>query len=167
VIGTVSSEAKVERARAAGAAEVVVREGQGAEDFPRAVRRLTGGRGVDVVYDSIGKDTFDGSLAALRPQGYLILFGQASGATPPIDPYRLAEDGGRFLTYASIGQFVTDRAQLLSRAKELFGWISAGTLRVHIGDTFPLAAAARAHEAFGSRQTTGKLLLDIGLDAPT
>jgi NADPH:quinone reductase len=90
------------------------------------------------------------------------LFGQASGATPPLDPHILAKGGGRFLTYATIGQYITDRAQLLSRAKDLFGRIAGGSLRVHIGQEYPLAAAARAHEAIGGRQTTGKSLLNIG-----
>src|SRR3954453_16852608 len=112
VIGTVSSPAKVEQARKSGADDVIVRT---QEAFPEAVRRLTSGRGVDVVYDGVGKDTFEGSLHSLRPLGYLILFGQASGAVPAFDTHHLAEDGGRFLTRATIAHYVTDRSQLLSR----------------------------------------------------
>jgi NADPH:quinone reductase len=159
VIGTVSSRAKAGRAREAGAAEVIVYT---EEDFPEAVRRLTKGRGVDVVYDSVGRDTFAGSLACLRPHGHLMLFGQASGAVPAFDPHLLAKDGGRFLTYVTAAQYITDRDQLLSSANELFGWIVDGTLRVHIAERYALADAARAHQALSSRRTTGKLLLDIG-----
>lgn len=157
VIGTVSTKAKVDRAREAGAAEVIVHE---QESFPTAVRRLTGGRGVDVVYDSIGKDTFEGSLEALRPQGYLILFGKSSGAIPPVNLHMLSSAGGRFVTFATIGQHVNDRAQLLARTGELFDWIRAGALTPHVSG-YPLAEAARTHELLGSRRTTGKLVLEI------
>lgn len=159
VIGAVSSEAKAERAREAGAAEVIVYT---EEDLPGRIRRLTGGRGVDVVYDSVGKDTFSASLASLRPRGYLILFGQASGAVPALDPHLLAKNGGRYLTYATGGNYITDHAQLLARTGELFGWIADGTLRVRVAGSYELADAALAHEALSSRRTTGKLLLEIG-----
>jgi NADPH2:quinone reductase len=159
VIGTVSSEAKVEVARKAGASDVVVR---GTRPFAESVRELTDGRGVDVVFDGVGRDTFDGSLHALRPLGYLILFGQASGPVPPFDTHELAHDGGRFLTQAAVGQYVTNREQLLARTGDLFNWIIGGDLRVRIDQTYPLADAAAAHEVMGSGWTTGKLLLTIG-----
>lgn len=159
VIGTVSSRAKADRARESGAAEVIV---HGEEDVPAAVRRLTGGRGADVVYDSVGRDTFPGSLASLRPLGHLILFGQASGPVPPFDPHLLAKNGGRYLTYASVMNFLADRAALLSSADELFGRIAGATLRVHVAGAHALAEAATAHELLGGRRTTGKLLLIPG-----
>jgi NADPH2:quinone reductase len=159
VIGTVSRSAKAARARDAGAQDVIVST---EEDFPDAVRRLTAGRGADVVFDSVGKETFPGSLACLRPHGYLMLFGQASGAVPALDPHLLAKDGGRYLTYCTSGQYITDRADLLARAGELLGWVADGSLRVHVADTFPLADAAKAHEALASRAIAGKLLLEIG-----
>jgi NADPH2:quinone reductase len=158
VIGTVSTPDKVEVALKAGAADVIVRSEQ---RVPDAVSELTGGRGVDVVYDGIGRDTFDDGLDSLRPLGYMILFGQASGAVPPFDTHVLAHHGGRFLTQATIGQYVTDREQLLSRSAELFDWITGGKLVVNVAQTFPLADAAAAHVAVGSGRTTGKLLLTI------
>jgi NADPH2:quinone reductase len=159
VIGTVSSPDKVEAALKAGASDVIVRTEQ---RVPEAVRELTGGRGVDVVYDGIGKDTFDDGLDSLRPLGYMILFGQSSGAVPPFDTHVLAHHGGRFLTQATIGQYVTDRTQLLSRSAELFDWIIGGDLKINIAGTYPLADAAAAHIAIGSGKTTGKLLLTVG-----
>ena len=159
VIGTVSTPDKVEPALKAGASDVIVRSRQ---RVPDAVRELTDGRGVDVVYDGIGKDTFDDGLDSLRPLGYMILFGQSSGAVPLFDTHVLAHHGGRFLTQATIGQYVTDRAQLLSRSAELFDWIIGGDLKISVAGTYPLADAADAHVAIGSGATTGKLLLTIG-----
>ena len=159
VIGTVSTRHKVETARKAGASDVIVRS---EADFPTVVRELTDGRGVDVAYDGIGKDTFHGSLESLCPLGYLISFGQASGAVPPFDTHELAHHGGRFLTQATIGQYVTDRDGLLKRSGELFDWITGGDLKVTIQEVFPLAEAAAAQELMGSGKTTGKLLLAIG-----
>ncbi len=155
VIGTVSSPAKVERVRKAGADEVIVRT---REDFAAEVRRFTGG-GVDVVYDGVGRDTFFGSLASLRSMGSLVLYGQASGAVPAFDTQLLARDGGRYLTRATLGQHITDRAGLLARAGELFDGIASGTLQPYIEDVYPLRDAARAHAALGSGRTMGKLLL--------
>jgi NADPH:quinone reductase len=156
VIGTVSSPDKVEAALKAGATDVIVRSEQ---RVPDAVRELTGGRGVDVVYDGIGKDTFDDGLDSLRPLGYMVLFGQSSGAVPPFDTHVLAHHGGRYLTQATVGQYVTGREQLLSRSAELFGWITGGKLSINIAKTYPLADAAAAQVALGSGKTTGKLLL--------
>lgn len=158
VIGTVSTSDKVEPARKAGATDVIVRSEQ---DVAAEARSLTDGRGVDVVFDGIGKATFDESLHALRPHGFLILYGVASGAVPPVDTHTLAHDGGRYLTHAMVGQFVTDRDQLLRRSSELFNWIIGGQLEVNIAQTYPLADAAQAHAAMGSGRTVGKLLLSI------
>jgi NADPH2:quinone reductase len=159
VIGTVSNRAKVEEARGVGADEVVVYSD---EDVAEAVRSLTEGRGVDVVYDGVGKETFFAGLDALKPRGYMILFGQASGAVPPIDTHLLQHGGGRFLTRAAFGQYVTDRASLLARSNELFEWIEDGRLKVRIAETYELDHAAKAHEALSSRTVSGKLLLQPG-----
>jgi NADPH2:quinone reductase len=158
VIGTVSTADKVETALQAGATDVIVRSEQ---DLSAVVRELTGGRGVDVVYDGIGRDTFDDGLHALRPHGYFVLYGVASGAVPPFDTHVLAHDGGRYFTHAMVGQYVTDREQLLARSAELFGWVTGGRLKVNIVKAFPLAHADQAHALMGSGKTTGKLLLDI------
>ena len=157
VIGVVSSRAKADRAARAGASDVVIST---EEDFAAAARRLTGGRGADVVYDSIGRDTFAGSIAALRPGGYMIMFGQASGGVSSMDPHLLAKDGGRYLTYAATGQFITNPSQLRERANELFGLMLDGSLNVPVTDVFPLADAAAAQAVMTSRRTMGKLLLD-------
>ena len=156
VIGTTSTEEKAELARGAGADEVVLYT---REDFTAAARRLTGGEGVDVVYDGVGKDTFDGSLNSLRPRGYMVLFGQASGPVPPFDPQSLNAKGGLFLTRPSLGHYTRTREELLWRARDLFGWIGDGRLKLRIGGTYPLAEAARAHQDLAGRGTTGKLLL--------
>lgn len=158
VIGTVSQRAKADLAHAAGADDVIVYT---EEDCPMAVRRLTDGRGVDVAYDSVGLDTFGGSLAALRPGGYLIEFGQSSGPVPPVDPHELQHGGGRFLTRFTLRQHLTDRHQLLTRSADLFDWVADGTLNVHVGGTYPLAKAALAHAAISNRRSEGKLLLEI------
>jgi NADPH:quinone reductase len=159
VIGTVSNSARVEEARGVGADEVLVYSDG---DVAEAVRSLTAGRGVDVVYDGVGKDTFFAGLEALKPRGYMILFGQSSGAVPPIDTHLLQHDGGRFLTRAAFGQYVPDRASLLSRSNEIFQWIDAGTLKVRVADTYTLDQAGKAHEALSSRTVSGKLLLEYG-----
>jgi NADPH:quinone reductase len=157
VIGTVSRRARVEGARRVGADEVIV---YGDEDVAEKARSLTEGRGVDVVYDGVGKETFFGGLDALKAGGYMILFGQASGAVPPIDTHLLQHGGGRYLTRATFGQYVTDRDELLSRSNELFKWIGTGELQVRIADTYKLDHAAKAHEALSSRTVSGKLLLE-------
>jgi NADPH:quinone reductase len=159
VIATVSKAAKVDRAIAVGADEVIVYT---EADFAAEVRRRTGGRGADVAYDGVGQETFLGSLKALKPLGYLVSYGQSSGAVAPFDTHHLAVDGGRFLTRTTIGQYVTDRNELLVRSAELFDWVATGKLRLHIGGTFALADAGLAQEAMSSRRTEGKLLLQIG-----
>jgi NADPH2:quinone reductase len=155
VIGTVSTAAKAEAAREAGARETILYTEQ---DFEAEVRRITAGRGVDVVYDSVGKDTFDKSLACLAPLGHLVLFGQSSGFVPPLDLTRLAR-GSFSITRPMVFHYVATRADLLRHAAQVFAWIAEGKLRVHIDRTYPLAQAGDAQIALASRQTTGKLLL--------
>jgi len=155
VIATVSTETKAKLAKDAGADHVINYQ---AGDFAAETKRLTGGRGVDVVYDSVGKTTFDGSLDVLAPRGYLVLYGQSSGVVPSLDPARLAK-GSYSLTRPSLPHYTATRAELLSRAGDLFQMVGAGQLRVRIGRTFPLAQAADAHRALDGRETTGKVLL--------
>jgi NADPH2:quinone reductase len=156
VYGTVGSAAKAEVARRAGAAATIdyVRE-----DFETAVKQLTGGRGVDVVYDSVGKDTFDKSLNSLRPRGYLALFGFSSGPVAPFDPAILGSKGSLFLTRPGLNQYIATREELAERAEDLFAWLAAGKLVVSIDRALPLEDAAQAHEALEARRTAGKLLL--------
>jgi NADPH2:quinone reductase len=156
VIGAVSTEEKARRAREAGADAVVLYT---REDVRAAVPRLTGGAGVQVVYDSVGKDTFERSLDCLAPRGLLVLYGQSSGAVPPFDPQRLSAKGSLFLTRPRVDHYTASRAELLSRAGEIFGWIAEGRLRVHIGATLPLPQAPEAHRQLEGRQTVGKVLL--------
>ncbi len=156
VIGTVSTEAKAQLAREAGAGEVILYTQQ---DFESETKRLTDGRGVDVVYDSVGRDTFDKSLNCLVPLGYLVLFGQSSGPVAPVDPQVLNDKGSLFLTRPSLAHYTPRREDLVWRAQDVLGWIGAGTLRVRIDRTYPLAEAARAHAALASRQTAGKVVL--------
>jgi NADPH2:quinone reductase len=156
VLGTCGSAEKAKLVREAGADEVV-RYDQ--TDFAAAARAATGGRGVDVVYDGVGRSTFDGSLASLRPRGLLALFGQSSGPVPPFDLQRLNAGGSLVVTRPSLAHFVATRAELEERAGAVLGAIAAGRLSVRIGARFPLARAAEAHRALEGRETTGKLLL--------
>ncbi len=156
VVGTVSTEEKAQIARAAGADEVILYSEQ---DFEAEVKRLTQNRGVDVVYDSVGKTTFDKSLNCLRPRGMLVLCGQASGAVAPLDPQVLNQKGSLYLTRPSLGPYIATRSELLERASDLFNWIEAGKLKVHIDKTFPLEEAAAAHRYMELRGTKGKVLL--------
>ena len=158
VIGTVSSDVKARLASQAGAEEVVVYTRQ---DFVSEVRRITGGRGVSVVYDSVGKTTFEGSLDSLAPRGMLVLFGQSSGPVPPLDPQILNSKGSLFLTRPTMGHYVASREELLSRVRDLFRWIEEGWLSVRIDRTYDLSEAALAHRALEGRETTGKVLLSI------
>jgi NADPH2:quinone reductase len=155
-IGTVSTEAKAALAREAGADEVIRYTEQ---DFEAETRRLTDGKGVQVVYDSVGKDTFLKSLNCLVPRGMLALFGQSSGPVASFDPALLAQKGSLFLTRPSLAQYAATREELLWRAGELFDWIKAGELKLRIEKTFPLADAAEAHRQLEGRKTTGKVLL--------
>jgi NADPH2:quinone reductase len=156
VIGTVSTEAKAELARAAGADEIIFYT---REEIVPAVKKWTDGRGVDVVYDSVGKSTFEASLASLMPRGMLVSFGQSSGAVPPIDPLRLSRGGSLFLTRPTLAHYIATRDELVQRANDLFTWIGRDRLNVHIDRVVPLASAADAQRALESRATSGKVLL--------
>jgi NADPH2:quinone reductase len=156
VIGTVSTEEKAQLAREAGADEVILYT---QTDFEAEVKRLTGGTGVNVVYDSVGKTTFDKSVNCLRPRGYMVLFGQSSGAVPPLDPQVLNAKGALFLTRPTLGFYTADRAELLGRTNDLFAWMASGELKVRVDQTFSLAQAAEAHRYMEGRQSKGKLLL--------
>ena len=156
VIGTVGSEAKAALARAAGADEVVLYT---QEDFVAAVKRLTGGRGVDVVYDGVGRETGVKGLDCLALRGMLVLFGNASGPVAPIDPLLLSQKGSLFLTRPTLFHYVADRASLEARAADVLGDVAAKRLDVRIDRTWPLAEASEAHRALESRQTAGKVLL--------
>ena len=163
VIGTVGSKAKENLAREAGAGEVIrYRELEDlTHELPALVRRLTDGAGVRAAYDSVGKDTFDASLASVRPRGTLVLFGASSGPVPPVDPQRLNAAGSVYLTRPSLGAYVATREELLGRTDELFALVADGRLSVRIGATFPLEEAAEAHRALEGRRTTGKVLLTL------
>jgi len=156
VIGTVSTREKAEVARDAGADEVVLYAEQ---DFEAEVKRMTGGRGVQVAYDSVGRDTFEKSLRSLAPRGMMALFGQSSGPVPPLDPQQLNQLGSLFLTRPKLQDYVRTRAELLSRVADVLGAVADGTLRVRIDREVPLARAAEAHRALEARATTGKVLL--------
>jgi NADPH2:quinone reductase len=156
VIGTVGTEAKAVLAREAGADEIIL---YAQEDFLGEVKRLTGGRGVDVVYDSVGKTTAEKSLDCLVPRGMMVFYGNASGPVPPIDPLVLSRKGSLFLTRPSLVHYISDRASLEARAADVLGDAAAGRLKVRIDRIYPLAEAAEAHRALEGRQTTGKVLL--------
>jgi NADPH2:quinone reductase len=156
VITTTSTEEKALLARKAGADDVI-----GYDDFAAQVKKLTDGAGVAVVYDGVGKDTFDGSLASLRPRGVLALFGAASGQPPPLELQRLAAGGSLFVTRPTLVHYTLTREEHLRRASDVFTWIAEGRLDVRIGDRHPLEEARRAQEDLEARRTTGKLLLTI------
>lgn len=158
VFGTVSTTAKAAIATAAGADEVINYTEQ---DFAAEVRRLTGGRGVDVVYDGVGRSTFEKSLDSLRARGMLALFGNASGAVPPVDPLVLNTKGSLFLTRPSLGHYIANRDELVWRASEVFERVASGALAVRIDATYPLAQAGEAHRVLEARGTTGKLLVAV------
>ena len=156
VIGTASTEEKAALAREAGADEVILYT---QADFEAEVKRLTNSVGVEVVYDSVGKDTFDKSLNCLKRRGTMVLYGASSGAVSPIDPQILNAKGSLYLTRPYIGHYTADRAELLGRANDVFNWIAKGELKVRIDKTFPLAEAAEAHRYLEGRQSKGKVLL--------
>lgn len=156
VIATVSTEEKAAIARQVGADEVILYTQQ---DFAVATKRLTGGQGVDVVYDSVGKDTFDRSLDCLRPRGMLVLYGQSSGPVPPISPQILNTKGSLFLTRPTAVHYVATRVELMERATDLFTLLANDELLVRVDQTFPLDQAAAAHRYLAARQTKGKVLL--------
>ncbi len=159
VYGTASTEEKAALAKAMGADEVILYT---EEDFEEEIKRLTDGRGVDVVYDSVGRDTFDKSLNCLRPRGVLVLFGASSGPVPPFDPQELNRKGSLFLTRPSLGHYMASPEEIRGRTADLFGWLSAGQLRVTVDVTFPLSEAADAHRYLEGRRTKGKILLIPG-----
>jgi NADPH:quinone reductase len=154
VVATTSTREKAALAQRAGADHVTTYE-----EFAEAVRRVSGERGADVVFDSVGKATFDASLSALRPRGMMVLYGGSSGQVPPFDLQRLNSGGSLYVTRPTLGHYMADRAELLWRVGDLFEWIAKGELDVRIGGEYPLADAARAHEDLAARRTTGKLLL--------
>jgi NADPH2:quinone reductase len=156
VIGTVSTDDKAKLAREAGADEVILYTRQ---DFVEEVKRLTGGRGLQVVYDAVGKDTFDKGFSCLAPRGMMVLYGQSSGAVGPFDVSRLGAGGSLFLTRPSLNNHTATRAELVMRAGEVLSWIRDGKLKLRTEFEFPLKDAAEAHRALESRRTTGKVLL--------
>jgi NADPH2:quinone reductase len=156
VITTVSSQEKAALSRDAGADHVIRYD---AQDVATEVRRLTGGRGVDVVYDGVGKTTFEGSLDALRPRGMLALFGASSGPVPPFDLARLAQKGSLFVTRPTLGDYVATPDELRRRATDVFDAIASGELRLRVEHVYPLENATLAHADLEGRRTTGKLLL--------
>jgi NADPH2:quinone reductase len=156
VIGTVSSEQKAALARTAGADEIILYTSQ---DFVAETKRLTGGAGAQVIYDSVGKTTFLKGFDCLARRGMMVLYGQSSGRVDPFDPQILNQKGSLFLTRPTHAHYVATRAELLQRANALLGWVADGTLELRIEREFPLADAAEAHRALESRRTTGKLLL--------
>lgn len=155
VIGTVSSQEKAQLAKAAGAHDLIIYTKQNVVD---EINHLTAGLGVNVVYDSVGKDTFEGSLNSLARRGYLVSFGQASGPLPPLELQKLSTKS-LFLTRPSLSNYIVTREELLERAHEVFAWISSGKLNLRIEHTYPLADAVEAHLALAGRKTTGKILL--------
>ncbi len=157
VIATVSTEAKAELAREAGASEVILYTEQ---DFEVEVKRLTAGRGVDVVYDSVGKTTFDQSLNCLRPRGLLALFGASSGPVPPFDLIQLSGKGSLFITRPTLWHHLATRAELEWRAGDVLGWAAKGDLKLRTEHVYPLAEAAQAQSDLADRKTTGKILLE-------
>jgi NADPH:quinone reductase len=154
VVATTSSTEKATLAKQAGADFVATYE-----EFPAAVREVTGGRGADVVFDGVGKATFDASLSALRPRGMMVLFGGSSGQVPPFDLQRLNSGGSLFVTRPTLVHYVADRTELIWRASDIFEAITKATLRVRVGAEYPLAEAPQAHEDLAARRTTGKLIL--------
>ena len=156
VITTVSTEEKAELARTAGADNVILYT---QEDVVERVQQITGGKLLPVVYDSVGKSTFEQSLRCLRPRGLAVLFGGASGAVPPFDLIRLSTMGSLYVTRPTLGNYVSSRAELEARAKDVFDWVADGSLKLRIAHTYPLKDAATAQTELAGRKTTGKLLL--------
>ncbi|MET0152848.1 MAG: quinone oxidoreductase [Candidatus Binatia bacterium] len=156
VLATVSTEEKADLARRAGADEVIL---YSKEDFEAEVKRLTGGKGLQVVYDGVGRTTFEKGLGCLAPRGMMVLYGQASGPVGSIDPQELSARGSLFLTRPTLAHYILTRAELVARAGDVFGWIRDGKLTLRIEREFALADAARAHRALEGRETTGKVLL--------
>jgi NADPH2:quinone reductase len=156
VIATVSTDEKAKLAREAGADEVILYT---QSDFETETKRLTGGKGLDVVYDSVGKTTFEKGLNVLRPRGMMVLFGGSSGAVPPFDLIVLSQKGSLYLTRPTLVNYIATREELMARSGAVFGMIAAGKLKLRIAHTYPLAEVQQAHRDLEARRTTGKLLL--------
>ena len=156
VIATVSTDAKADLARQAGADHIILYTQQ---DFESEAKRLTDGKGVDVIYDSVGKTTFEKGLNILRPRGMMALFGGSSGAVPPFDPIVLSQKGSLYLTRPTLVNYIASREELVDRSTAVFAMIGAGKLKLRIEHTYPLAEAQKAHRDLEGRKTTGKLLL--------
>jgi NADPH2:quinone reductase len=156
VIGTAGSEEKAALAREAGADEMIVYT---THDFVAETKRLTDGEGVHVVYDGVGKSTFDGDLDVLRRRGYLVLFGGASGAVPPFDLIALSRKGSLFITRPTLHDYTATREELEQRAGDVMGWVASGEVQLRVAHTYPLEEAAQAHRDLEARRTTGKVLL--------
>jgi NADPH2:quinone reductase len=157
VITTVSTAEKAELSRSAGASDVILYT---EKDFAAEVKRLTGGKGVDVVYDSVGKTTFEGSLNCLRPRGLLVLFGASSGPVPPFDLIHLSSKGSLFITRPTLWHYVATRAELEWRSGDVLGWAAKGELKLRTEHVYPLSEAAQAQTDLEDRKTTGKILLE-------
>jgi NADPH2:quinone reductase len=156
VIGTASSEEKAALAREAGANEVIIFTRQ---DFESEVKRLTDGKGVEVVYDGVGKATFEKNLNVMKLRGMLVLYGMSSGPVPPVDPAKLSDKGSLYMARTTLAHFTATREELLARTSSLFGMIAEGKLKVRIAKTYPLAEAPQAHRDMEARKVAGKLLL--------
>lgn len=156
VIATVSTDEKAKLARQAGADEVILYT---QVDFETETKRITAGKGVDVVYDSVGKTTFEKGLNVLRPRGMMVLFGGSSGPVPPVDPMTLMQKGSLYLTRPTLVNYIATREELVARSNAVFGMIAAGKLKLRIEHSYPLAEAQRAHRDLEARKTTGKILL--------
>jgi len=156
IAATASTEEKAQLARSAGADETILYT---QVDFEEEVKRLTGGAGLEVVYDSVGKDTFDKSLNCLKMRGYMVLYGQSSGAVPPVNPQILNQKGSLFLTRPGLNAYIATREEFEARCEEIFSWMMAGDLEVRIDQAFPLADAPDAHRYMEARKTKGKVLL--------
>jgi len=156
VIATAGTEEKIQIAKRAGADHVILYT---KEDFEAETKRITGGKGVHVVYDGVGKSTFDAGLRCLRPRGYMVLFGGASGAVPPFDLIKLSQMGSLFITRPTLGHYIATREELEWRANDVLGWVASGKLKVSIGQTYKFSDATQAHRNLEARKTTGKSLL--------
>ena len=156
VIGTVSTEEKAALARAAGADSIILYT---RDDFEQEVKKITGGAGVDVVYDSVGRTTFEKGLNCLKRRGMMVLFGQSSGTVPPIDPGILNPKGSLYLTRPGLAHYTATREELMWRAGDILKWVSEENLKIHIDKTYPLTEAAQAHQALEGRKTSGKVLI--------
>jgi NADPH2:quinone reductase len=156
LIATAGSDEKVEIAQSRGADHVI---NYSKQDFVAETKRITGGKGVNVVYDGVGKTTFEGGLDVLRPRGYMVLFGGASGAVPPFDLIKLSQKGSLFLTRPTLGHYISTREELEWRAGEVMGWVGSGKLKISVGHTYKLSEATKAHQDLEGRKTTGKVLL--------